>query len=150
VLVGINLLREGLDLPEVSLVAILDADKEGFLRNATTLIQTMGRAARHVQGRIILYADKTTMSMRVAIGEIERRRKIQEAYNKKHSLTPTAIIKDIRDWGFSKKEDVASEFEQVHDKKLLEKEMKEAAKNMDFERAAEIRDLLEKMKKTAN
>ena len=153
VLVGINLLREGLDLPEVALVAILDADKEGFLRNATTLIQTMGRAARHVQGRIILYADKTTMSMRVAINEINRRRKIQEAYNKKHGITPQAIVKDIREWGFSKKEDlprrqagVASEFEQVHDKKLLEKEMKEAAKNMDFERAAEIRDLLKKFK----
>lgn len=145
VLVGINLLREGLDLPEVSLVAILDADKEGFLRNATTLIQTMGRAARHVQGRIILYADKTTMSMRVAIDEINRRRKIQEAYNKKHGLSPTAIIKDIRDWGFSKPQDVSLEFKQVHDKKLLEKEMKEAAKNMDFERAAEIRDLLKKL-----
>lgn len=157
VLVGINLLREGLDLPEVSLVAILDADKEGFLRNATTLIQTMGRAARHVQGRIILYADKTTMSMRVAISEIERRRKIQQAYNKKHGITPQAIIKDIRDWGFSKKEDISAEFEWMHDpssrvelttgqrKKLLEKEMKQAAKNMDFERAAEIRDLLEKL-----
>ncbi len=145
VLVGINLLREGLDLPEVSLVAILDADKEGFLRNATTLIQTMGRAARHVHGRIILYADKTTLSMRVAISEINRRRKIQEAYNKKHSLTPQAIVKDIRDWGFSKPEDVTSEFALVHDKKLLEKEMKIAAKNMDFERAAEIRDLLGKL-----
>jgi len=145
VLVGINLLREGLDLPEVSLVAILDADKEGFLRNKTTLIQTMGRAARHIQGRVILYADKMTGSMQSAINEINRRRKIQEDYNRKHGITPTAIIKDIRDWGFSKKEDVAEEFEQIHDRKLLEKEMKEAAKNMDFERAAEIRDLLKKL-----
>ncbi len=159
VLVGINLLREGLDLPEVSLVAILDADKEGFLRNKTTLIQTMGRAARHIQGRIILYADKTTFSMKEAIDEINRRRKIQEAYNKKHGLTPQAIIKDIRDWGFSKKDlpaqagDVAEEFSMINglpaptSKKLLEKEMKEAAKNLDFERAAEIRDLIEKLNK---
>ncbi len=146
VLVGINLLREGLDLPEVSLVAILDADKEGFLRNATTLIQTMGRAARHIQGRIILYADKTTMSMHVAINEINRRRKIQEAYNKKHHLKPTAIIKDIRDWGFSKPEDVAMEFDLVQDKNLLKKEMKIAAKNLDFERAAELRDLIKNFK----
>ncbi|OGZ63637.1 MAG: excinuclease ABC subunit B [Candidatus Staskawiczbacteria bacterium RIFOXYC1_FULL_37_43] len=144
VLVGINLLREGIDLPEVSLVAILDADKEGFLRNKTTLIQTMGRAARHPNGRIILYADKKTQSMMAAIKEINRRRKIQEAYNKKHKINPTAIIKDIRDWGFSKKEDVDLEFWQVNDKKLLEKEMKIAAKNLDFERAAEIRDLIKK------
>ncbi|MSU54837.1 MAG: excinuclease ABC subunit B, partial [Candidatus Staskawiczbacteria bacterium] len=146
VLVGINLLREGLDLPEVSLVVILDADKEGFLRNKTTLIQTMGRAARHLQGRVILYGDKITMSMQGAIDEINRRRKIQEAYNKKHKITPTAIIKDIRDWGFSKKEDVIEEFYLVNDKKLLEKEMKIAAKNMDFERAAKLRDLLARLK----
>ena len=146
VLVGINLLREGLDLPEVALIAILDADKEGFLRNKTTLIQTMGRAARHKNGRVILYADKTTMSMQSAIDEVNRRRKIQEAYNKKHHITPTAIIKDIRDWGFSKKEDVAEEFSLVQDKKLLEKEMKTAAKNLDFERAAELRNLIEKLK----
>jgi excinuclease ABC subunit B len=147
VLVGINLLREGLDLPEVSLVAILDADKEGFLRNKTTLIQTMGRAARHIQGRVILYADKTTGSMSEAIKEINRRRKIQEAYNKKHGLKPTAIIKDIRDWGFSKKEDVESEFDLIQDKKLLQKEMQIAAKNLDFERAAELRDLIQKLSK---
>ena len=147
VLVGINLLREGLDLPEVSLVAILDADKEGFLRNKTTLIQTMGRAARHLQGRVILYGDKTTMSMKAAIDEINRRRRIQEAYNKKHHITPQAIIKDIRDWGFSKKEDVVAEFDKVEDKKLLEKEMKLAAKNLDFERAVELRDLIKKLEK---
>jgi excinuclease ABC subunit B len=144
VLVGINLLREGIDLPEVSLVAILDADKEGFLRNKTTLIQTMGRAARHIQGRVILYADKTTFSMKTAINEINRRRKIQENYNKKNKINPKGIITDIRDWGFSKKEDIAEEFWAVHDKKLLEKEMKIAAKNLDFERAAELRDLIKK------
>jgi excinuclease ABC subunit B len=144
VLVGINLLREGIDLPEVSLVAILDADKEGFLRNETTLIQTMGRAARHQNGKIIMYADKTTFSMQAAINEINRRRKIQEDYNKKNKITPKTIISDIRDWGFSKKEDVAEEFWLVHDKKLLEKEMKIAAKNLDFERAAELRDLIKK------
>lgn len=147
VLVGINLLREGLDLPEVALVAILDADKEGFLRNKTTLIQTMGRAARHLQGRVILYGDKITMSMKGAIDEINRRRKIQEAYNKKHNLKPEAIIKDIRDWGFSKKEDIIEEFYLVNDRKLLEKEMKLAAKNLDFERASELKVLIEKLGK---
>jgi len=147
ILVGINLLREGLDLPEVSLIAILDADKEGFLRNKTTLIQTMGRAARHKDGRAILYADKMTGSMQSAIDEINRRRKIQEDYNKKHNIEPRAIIKDIRDWGFSKKEDIDEEFYMIEDKKLLEKEMKAAAKNLDFERAAELRDLIEKLKK---
>ncbi|MCX6722526.1 MAG: helicase-related protein, partial [Candidatus Staskawiczbacteria bacterium] len=145
VLVGINLLREGIDLPEVSLIAILDADKEGFLRNVTTLIQTMGRAARHQNGKAILYADKTTFSMETAINEINRRRKIQEDYNKKNKITPTTIISDIREWGFSKKEDIIEEFFAVHDRKLLEKEMKIAAKNLDFERAAEIRDLITKI-----
>jgi excinuclease ABC subunit B len=145
VLVGINLLREGIDLPEVALVAILDADKEGFLRNKTTLIQTMGRAARHPNGHIILYADKKTQSMNSAIAEINRRRKIQEDYNKKHHIKPEAIIKEIRDWGFSKKQDISSEFWMVNDKKLLEKEMKIAAKNMDFERASEIRDLIKNL-----
>ena len=145
VLVGINLLREGLDLPEVSLVAILDADKEGFLRNETTLIQTMGRAARHINGRIILYADKTTLSMKNAINEINRRRKVQETYNKKNNITPTTIISAIREWGFSHEKEVAKSVKEeflIHDKKLLEKEMKIAAKNLDFERAAEIRDIL--------
>lgn len=146
VLVGINLLREGLDLPEVVLVAILDADKEGFLRSETTLIQTMGRAARHPKGHVILYADKITGSMKRAIKEIERRRNIQADYNRKHKIIPQPIIKPIRDWPFStKKKEVISEFELVRDKKLLEKEMKEAARNLDFERAAEIRDLIKKM-----
>lgn len=146
VLVGINLLREGLDLPEVVLVAILDADKEGFLRSETTLIQTMGRAARHPEGHVILYADKITGSMKRAIKEIERRRKIQTEHNKKHKITPQPIVKPIRDWPFATKDkEVFSEFRLVHDKKLLEKEMKTAARNLDFERAAEIRDLIKKL-----
>ena len=147
VLVGINLLREGLDLPEVALVAILDADKEGFLRSETTLIQTMGRTARHLDGHVILYADKITGSMKRAIKEIERRRKIQAKHNKKHKITPRPIVKPIRDWPFMTKEkEVLSEFRLVRDKKLLEKEMKTAARNLDFERAAEIRDLIKKLK----
>ncbi len=147
VLVGINLLREGLDLPEVALVAILDADKEGFLRSETTLIQTMGRAARHIDGHIILYADKITKSMANAIKEIERRRGIQERYNKIHKITPRAVVKEIRDWPFSKKEkDISTEFWMIKDKKLLENKMKGAAKNLDFERAAEIRDLIKKIR----
>jgi len=142
VLIGINLLREGLDLPEVALVAILDADKEGFLRSETTLIQTMGRAARHLDGHVILYADKITKSMKGAIKETNRRRKIQAEYNKKHKIVPQPIVKEIRDWPFAKKEAVSSEFWLVKDIKLLGKEMKDAAKNLDFERAAEIRDLI--------
>ncbi|MFH1036722.1 MAG: excinuclease ABC subunit UvrB [Patescibacteria group bacterium] len=143
VLVGINLLREGLDLPEVSLVAILDADKEGFLRSETTLIQTMGRAARHTSGKVILYADKMTKSMKAAITEIDRRRKIQEDYNKKHNILPKSIVKEIREWQFETKgKGLTSEFMTINDEKLLGKEMKDAAKNLDFERAAEIRDLI--------
>jgi len=147
VLVGVNLLREGLDLPEVALVAILDADKEGFLRSKTTLIQTMGRTARHIEGRVILYADKITASMAEAIKEIKRRRKIQSDYNKKHKIKPKPIIKEIRDWPFvSKEKELSSEFWLIKDKKLLEKEMNEAARQLDFERAAEIRDLIKKLK----
>ncbi len=147
VLVGINLLREGLDLPEVALIIILDADKEGFLRNKTTLIQIMGRAARHPEGHIILYADKITKSIKAAIKEIERRRKIQEDYNKKYKIAQKPIIKEIREWIFAKKEkQVASEFWMIQDKKLLEKEMREAARNLNFERAAEIRDLIKELK----
>jgi len=143
VIIGINLLREGLDLPEVALVAILDADKEGFLRNETTLIQTMGRAARHISGRVILYADKITGSMKSAIKEVERRRKIQEEYNKEHNITPKAIIKNIKDWQLgSKEKQIEAEFAAIHDIKFLEQEMKQAADNLDFERAAEIRDLI--------
>jgi len=147
VLVGINLLREGLDLPEVALVAILDADKEGFLRSKTTLIQTMGRAARHEAGHVILYADKITKSMAAAIKEVKRRRKIQIEYNKLHNITPKPIIKPIREWPFASREkEIGSEFWIIRDKKLLEKEMKTAAHNLDFERAAEIRDLIKKIK----
>jgi len=146
VLVGINLLREGLDLPEVALVAILDADKEGFLRNETTLIQTMGRTARHSQGKAILYADKITKSMDSAIKEVNRRRKIQQDYNKKYNIQPEPVTKEIRDWPFLKREEISPEFWIVKDLKLLQKEMGEAAKNLDFERAAEIRDLIKKIK----
>jgi excinuclease ABC subunit B len=147
VLVGINLLREGLDLPEVALVAILDADKEGFLRSETTLIQIMGRAARHPQGHVILYADQVTKSMKAAIEEVKRRRQIQMRYNKIHNITPQPIIKEIRDWPFvSKKKEIEVEFGQIRDIKLLEKEMKVAAQNLDFERAAQIRDLIKEIK----
>lgn len=147
VLVGINLLREGLDLPEVALIGILDADKEGFLRSSTTLIQIMGRAARHPEGHCILYADEITKSMKEAIKEIERRRKIQLEYNKKYGISPKAIIKPIREWPFFKKEkEIEAEFWAIKDVKLLEKEMWEAARNLDFERAAKIRDLIKKVK----
>ncbi len=146
VLVGINLLREGLDLPEVALIAILDADREGFLRSETTLIQTMGRASRHPEGHVILYADKITGSMKAAIKEIERRRKIQEQYNKVHHIEPSAIIKPVRQWEFAKKaKEIEEEFSAVHDVKLLEEEMKEAAANLDFERAAKLRDFIRKL-----
>jgi excinuclease ABC subunit B len=147
VLVGINLLREGLDLPEVALIGILDADKEGFLRSSTTLIQIMGRAARHPEGHCILYADKVTKSMAEAIKEIERRRKIQKEYNKKYGIVPKPIVKPIREWTFVKKEkEIETELWMIKDKKFLEKEMKEAIKNLDFERAAQIRDILIKLK----
>ncbi|MDO8470950.1 MAG: excinuclease ABC subunit UvrB [bacterium] len=147
VLVGINLLREGLDLPEVSLVAILDADKEGFLRNETTLIQTMGRAARHVDGKVIMYADHTSLSMASALEEIRRRRDVQEQYNKEHHITPQPILKEIKPWEFAVKEKTLStELDLLEDKELLEKEMQEAASSLDFERAAHIRDLIKKLK----
>jgi excinuclease ABC subunit B len=150
VLVGINLLREGLDLPEVALIAILDADKEGFLRSETTLIQTMGRAARHPEGHVILYADEITRSMKRAIEEVERRRKIQLKYNKKYKIKPKPVIKPIREWPFAfKKEQIEAEFF-IKDIKLLEKEMREAVKNLDFERAAQIRDLIKEIKKIKN
>jgi excinuclease ABC subunit B len=146
VLVGVNLLREGLDLPEVELVAILDADKEGFLRSATTLIQTMGRASRNPKGRVILYADKVTGSMASSIAEVARRRKVQEQYNKLHHITPKPIERPIREWPFApKQKEVGAEFGLVQDVKLLEQEMKEAAANLDFERAAQLRDLIEKL-----
>jgi excinuclease ABC subunit B len=148
VLVGINLLREGLDLPEVALVAILDADKEGFLRSKTTLIQIMGRASRHPEGHVILYADSITRSMRGAMEEIERRRKIQEAFNREHHITPKPIVASIKEWPFvTEKEKISTEFWMVRDKNLLKKEMRKAAKELNFERAAEIRDLIRKLEK---
>ncbi len=147
VLVGINLLREGLDLPEVALVAILDADKEGFLRNTTSLIQTMGRAARNVESKVILYADKMTGSIKEAVAETERRRKIQQAYNKKHKITPKSIIKAIIE------EEVVIEpgekgKELDLDKLIidLEGQMRAAAEAMDFEKAIELRDKVESLK----
>ena len=160
VLVGINLLREGLDLPEVSLVAILDADKEGFLRSERSLIQTCGRAARNVNGKVIMYADVITMSMKKAIDETTRRRKIQEEYNRKHGITPQTIKKSISDILSSVYEADYFTVPTVMEKgkeyipssempKLIakmEKEMKGAAKKMEFERAAEIRDRIKKLK----
>lgn len=150
VIVGINLLREGLDLPEVSLVAILDADKEGFLRSDRALIQTMGRAARHIDGQVIMYADKITGSMQRAINETERRRKIQQVYNAEHGITPQGIkkaIKDITDRVKTVAEDKTkyhvlpeSREEIARLIKELERQMKTAAKNMEFERAALLRD----------
>jgi excinuclease ABC subunit B len=151
VLVGINLLREGLDIPECSLVAILDADKEGYLRSKTSLIQTMGRAARNLNGKVILYADRMTKSMEAAIGETERRRLKQEAYNQAHGITPASIQKNIHDilQSVYEKDHVTIEIEtktalkgeklQKHIK-ALEKRMLEEAANLNFEEAAKLRD----------
>jgi excinuclease ABC subunit B len=160
VLIGINLLREGLDLPEVSLVAILDADKEGYLRSATSLIQTMGRCARHIEGRAILYADRMTDSMRQAIGETSRRRAIQETYNRDHNITPQSIIKSVdmqlariieADYLTVPADEpaigeITSEAQMVQAIAQLEKQMREAAKNFEFERAAGIRDRVRALK----
>jgi excinuclease ABC subunit B len=160
VLIGINLLREGLDLPEVSLVAILDADKEGYLRSATSLIQSMGRCARHIEGRAILYADRMTDSMRQAIGETSRRRAKQEAYNREHNITPQSIIKSVdmqlariveADYITVPADDVpigdiANERELQQAIVQLEAQMREAAKNFEFERAATLRDRIRSLK----
>lgn len=152
VLVGINLLREGLDLPEVSLVAILDADKEGFLRTETSLMQTVGRAARNSHGRVIMYADRISKAMRYTIDESKRRREIQSAYNEEHGIVPKTIVKPIRDIATATeaynpenefknpKEMTTKELKETI--KKMEKEMKQAAKDLQFERAAELRDLL--------
>ncbi len=149
VLVGINLLREGLDLPEVSLVAILDADKEGFLRSETSLIQTIGRAARNADGKVIMYADNETPSMKAAIEETERRRKIQDAFNKAHGITPKTVIKSVRDLleisqpADEKKGRSGIKMTKAEKEKeiaRLEKQMKEAAKMMEYEYAAVLRD----------
>ncbi|MFN8555403.1 MAG: excinuclease ABC subunit UvrB [Candidatus Obscuribacterales bacterium] len=175
VLVGVNLLREGLDLPEVSLVAIMEADKEGFLRAERSLVQTIGRAARNVDGKVILYADRTTDSMAKAIGETERRRAIQQAYNIEHNIIPTTIVKEhtntlleqlrgkpddffnVEDDDFLKPKDKYESDDEKTKRKTnvanvirkLEKEMKTAAKNLDFERAAEIRDQLQVLQEKA-
>jgi excinuclease ABC subunit B len=155
VLVGVNLLREGLDLPEVALVAILDADKEGFLRSETSLIQTIGRAARNVHGQVILYADQMTGSMMRAIAETNRRRALQTAYNKKHKITPKTIKKkiiSIVDHEINPK--IVQDFSQLETLediagyvKLREREMKDAARNLEFEKAAIIRDEISQLRK---
>jgi excinuclease ABC subunit B len=160
VLVGINLLREGLDLPEVSLVAILDADKEGFLRSEISLVQTIGRAARNINGRVIMYADRMTGSMERAIGETERRREIQLEFNEKNNITPQTIRKSVRD--VIKITQIVDDSDQVlttraiskmtkaKAKELtlhLEEEMKQAAKDLEYEKAAELRDLIADIKK---
>lgn len=147
VLVGINLLREGIDLPEVSLVAILDADKQGFLRSQRSLIQTIGRAARNASGRVIMYGDVISDSMEKAIAETNRRRQIQEEYNFQHNITPTTIVKEIREIVTNNKinEKKAEKLSKKDKQELMiniEREMKEAAKNLDFERAMELRDIL--------
>jgi len=167
-LIGVNLLREGLDLPEVSLVAILDADKEGFLRTPTALIQTMGRAARHINGQVILYANKISDSMKIAINETQRRRKIQKEYNQKHGIIPTSIVKPIREallhreinttvpkikelveYGWNEIEDVNPDSLTPQKKKLLtiklKKLMSQAANSWNFELAARYRDTLKKL-----
>ena len=148
VLVGINLLREGLDLPEVSLVIILDADKEGFLRSETSLVQTIGRTARNVGGTVIMYADRITLSMEKAIGETERRRRIQIEFNKKHGITPKTIQKEIRRMTIIGKEKKVSYAQKgkILDIKILEKEMIKAAENLEFEKASEIRDEISRLR----
>ena len=161
-LVGINLLREGLDLPEVSLVAILDADKEGYLRSSTSLIQTIGRAARNLNGTVILYADRMTDSLTHAIGETNRRRAVQEAYNREHGIEPKTIIKDIaspllqlsnldyHDAAFARPQvgevDVSDPASLAKAIGELEKQMKAAAKRLEFEEAAQIRDRIKELR----
>jgi excinuclease ABC subunit B len=160
VLIGINLLREGLDLPEVSLVAILDADKEGFLRSAGSLIQTIGRCARHVEGRAVLYADRMTDSMRKAIDETDRRRAIQEAYNVENGITPMSIVRPVdmelahilaADYvDFAVEADGIPDFKSQEELDVfigkLESDMREAAKRFEFEKAAKLRDQIKELR----
>jgi excinuclease ABC subunit B len=163
VLVGINLLREGLDIPEVALVAILDADKEGFLRSETSLIQTIGRAARNSESKVIMYADRMTDSMKKAIGETNRRRSIQTKYNEENGITPQSVIKDIREIiEITKVAEEGAEYNTMEEaieanKENIEKtiakyeiEMRTVAKDLQFERAAQLRDLILKLKKQLN
>jgi excinuclease ABC subunit B len=158
VLVGINLLREGLDIPEVCLVAILDADKEGFLRSTRSLIQTIGRAARNVEGRVILYADQQTRSIRETLAETNRRRETQERYNAEHGITPTTIVKrisDMRDSVWEKGYGSGSEEAKPESRiplheipaliESLQREMREAARELEFERAADLRDRIQEL-----
>jgi len=160
VLVGINLLREGLDLPEVSLVAILDADKEGFLRSETSLIQTVGRAARNSEGRVIMYADKITRSMESAIEETKRRREIQMLHNEEHGITPTTIKKGVRAgieatkiadeeviYGIKETDDIDEIKNNIVN---LQTEMMESAQNLQFERAAQLRDKIKQLEERIN
>ena len=158
ILIGINLLREGLDIPEVSLVAILDADKEGFLRGDKALLQTIGRAARNANGRVIMYADNITRSMRKAIDETNRRREIQMAYNEEHGIIPQTIIKDIRDSISAKKEVVDDDIVEIEETAIinddnieehlteLEQQMFAAAEKFEFEQAAKLRDTIAELK----
>ena len=157
VLIGVNLLREGLDIPEVSLVAIFDADKEGFLRSGRSLIQTSGRASRNVNGMVIFYADTITRSMRTALDETSRRRKIQEEYNVRHKLTPTSIKKEIINvlgsiyeadyWTVPAVREEAVEYHGEAEIEELRSEMKEAAEKLEFEKAAGIRDRIKAIRK---
>jgi excinuclease ABC subunit B len=161
VLVGINLLREGLDIPEVALVAILDADKEGFLRSARSLIQTCGRAARNVRGRVIMYADTVTRSMKQSIDETNRRREIQQVYNQRHNITPETIQKEITQvFAFGNEQEdtpidhvaeTMASFKSLDDidavVKSLEEEMNQAAKELEFEKAADLRDRIRTLQK---
>lgn len=152
VVVGINLLREGIDIPEVSLIAIMDADKQGYLRSERSLIQTIGRAARNANGRVIMYADHISEAMDFAIKETERRRGIQEKYNEEHHIIPKTIIKEIRELISNNQELEDKKPEKLSKQELhsliqnVETEMREAAKNLDFERATELRDILFELK----